>query len=78
MCLVAIDECMVALKWTDKHQVPMLSTVPNDSMITKARRTRQAEGGHEEVRKPVMVDKYMGVWTRATSSCTTMVFHTGW
>ena len=80
VCSVAIDECMVALKWVDKRQVPMLSTVHNDAMITKARRTRQAEGGREEVRKPVMVEeynKYMGVWTRATSSCPTTVFHTG-
>ena len=63
MCLVAIDECMVALKWADKRQVPMLLTVHDDTMITKARRTRQAEGGREEVRKPVMVEeynKYMG------------------
>ena len=45
MCSVAIDECMVALKWADKCQVPMLSTVHDDAMITKARRTWQAEGG---------------------------------
>ena len=63
VCSVSIDECMVALKWADKRQVPMLSTVHDDAMITKARRTRQAEGGREEVRKPVMVEeynKYMG------------------
>ena len=58
MCTVAIDECMVALKWADKHQVPMLSTVYDDSMITKSRRTRQAKGGREEIRKPVMVEEY--------------------
>ena len=63
ICSVSIDECMVALKWADKRQVPMLSTIHDDAMITKARRTRQAEGGREEVRKPVMVEeynKYMG------------------
>ena len=36
VCSVAIDECMVALKWADKRQVPMLSTVHDDSMITKS------------------------------------------
>ena len=46
-CAVAIDECMVALKWADKRQVPMLSTVHDDSMLTKVRRTRHADGGRE-------------------------------
>ena len=43
--MVSIDEFMVALKWADKRRVPMLSTVHDDAMITKARRTQQAEGG---------------------------------
>ena len=58
VCSVAIDECMVALKWADKRQVSMLSTVHNDSMLTKTRRTRLVQGGREEVRKPVMVEEY--------------------
>ena len=47
-----------------QRQVSMLSTLHNDSMVTKTRQTRLAEGGREEVRKPVMVEqynKYMGV-----------------
>ena len=63
VCSVAIDECMVALKWADKRQVSMLSTVHDDSMLTKTRRTRLVEGGREDVRKPVMIEqynKYMG------------------
>ena len=63
VCSVAMDNSMVALKWADKRQVSMLSTLHDDSMVTKTRRTRLAEGGREEVRKPVMVEqynKYMG------------------
>ena len=60
VCTVAIDKCMVALKWADKRQVPLLSTVHDDSMMMKVRRTRRAERGHEEVRKPVMIEEYMG------------------
>ena len=47
----------------------------DDSMVTNVRRTRLAEGGREEIRKPAMVEeynKYMGVWTRVTSSCLSM------
>ena len=40
VCTIAIDKCMVALKWADKRQVPMLSTVHDDPMMTKVCRTR--------------------------------------
>ena len=43
VCSVAFDEC----KWEDKRQVPMLSTVHDDSMLTKVRRTRRVDGGRE-------------------------------
>ena len=36
----------------------MLTTIHDDSMTTKVRRTRRAEGGQEEVRKPVVVEEY--------------------
>ena len=55
---VAINDCMLALKWADKHQVSTLSTLHNDLMVTKTQRTHLAEGGQEEVRKPAMVDEY--------------------
>lgn len=58
ICSVAIDETMVALKWADKRQVSMLSTVHDDSVLTKTRRTRHVQGGREEVRKPVMIEEY--------------------
>ena len=55
---VAIDEGITAPKWADKRQVHMLSTLHDDAMVTKVRRTRHAVGGREEVRKPVMVEEY--------------------
>ena len=53
-----VDKTMMALKWMDKRPVPMLTTIHDDSMTTKVRRTRRAEGGQEEVRKPVVVEEY--------------------
>jgi hypothetical protein len=58
-----VDDSMMALKWMDKRPVSMLSTIHDNSMTTKVRRTRRAVGGQEEVRKPVVVEqynKYMG------------------
>ena len=52
--LVAMDKSMVALKWGDK----CVSTLHDDSMVTKTRQTGLVEGGREEVRKPVMVKQY--------------------
>ena len=49
---------MLALKWQDKRAVVMLSTIHDDSWVTKRRRTRLAAGGIEEVQKPTMVEKY--------------------
>ena len=53
-----VDETMMALKWMDKRPVSMLTTIHDDTMMTKLRRTRRAEGGQEEVRKPVVVEEY--------------------
>ena len=47
-----------ALKWMDKRPVTMLTTVHDDSVVTKQRRTRAAPGGREDVRKPVVIVKY--------------------
>ena len=53
-----IDETMMALKWMDKRPVCMLSTIHDDAMTTKVRRTRRVEGGQEEIKKPVVVEEY--------------------
>ena len=54
-----VKKGMLALKWQDKRAVVMLSTIHNDSRVTKRRRTRLVAGGIEEVQKPTMVEKYM-------------------
>ena len=53
-----IDEDTMALKWMDKRPVAMLTTVHDDSVVTKQRRTRAAQGGVEEIRKPAVVERY--------------------
>ena len=58
VCAVPLEDSLLALKWADKRQVSMLSSVHNDDMMMKVRRTRRVEGGLEEVRKPVMVEQY--------------------
>ena len=52
-----------ALQWKDKRLISMISSIHNDEIISKRRRTRLVTGGREEIRKPVMIDeynKYMG------------------
>ena len=53
-----VDNTMMALKWMDKRPVCMLTTIHDNSMMTKVRRTRQAVGGQEEIKKPVVVEQY--------------------
>ena len=53
-----IDDSLMALKWMDKRPVTMLSTIHDDSTVTKQRRTRAVQGGVEEIRKPVVVEQY--------------------
>ena len=53
-----IDDKLMALKWQDKRPVVMLTTVHDDSVVTKQRRTRAVSGGVEEVRKPLVIERY--------------------
>ena len=53
-----VEKGVLALKWMDKRQVNMLSTIHDDSMMSKRRRTQHVPGGIEEVQKPVMVEQY--------------------
>ena len=41
------DDDVMALKWMDKHPVAMLTTVRDDSVVTKQRQTRAVQGGVE-------------------------------
>ena len=52
-----VEEGMLALKWMDKRQINMLSTIHDDSMMFK-RRTQHVPGGIEGVQKPVMIEQY--------------------
>ena len=59
----SLTDFMMALKWMDKRQVNMLSTIHDDSMVTELRRSRHAPGGREDIRKPSVIEeynKYMG------------------
>ena len=50
-------------KYENKQLISMISSIHNDEIISKRRRTRLVTGGREEIRKPVMIDeynKYMG------------------
>ena len=49
---------LLALKWMDKRAVTMLSSIHDDTLVAKQRRSRAAQGGTEEVRKPKMVEEY--------------------
>ena len=53
-----VQKGILALKWQDKRSVVMLSTIHDDSWVTKRRRTRLVAGGIEEIEKPTMVEKY--------------------
>ena len=58
------------LKWKDKRVVSMLSTIHDDSMISKERQSREVSGGVETIQKPAVVEEYnqyMGGVDKATS-----------
>ena len=50
------QEGILALKWKDKREVRMLTTVHDHSVVSK-RRTRLAVGGFQEIQKPYCVDQ---------------------
>ena len=52
------DGTVSGLKWMDKRPVSMLSTIHDDSLVSKRRRTKQIAGGVEEIQKPLMVEMY--------------------
>ena len=50
------EEGYACIQWQDKRAVVMLSTIHDDSRITKRRRTRLIAGGMEEIEKTTMVE----------------------
>ena len=60
---MAMDDSVLCLKWKDKRDVLLLSTLHDDSMVEVQRRSRFVTGGTEKIWKPKAVDeynKYMG------------------
>ena len=53
-----LDSSMMVLKWMDKRPVVMLSTILDDSLVTKKRRSRTAPDGQEDIMKPLVVKEY--------------------
>ena len=56
--LSSVDDGVLSLAWRDKRDVLMLSTYHDDSMVGRSRRSRTAEGGLENIQKPLVVDEY--------------------
>ena len=57
------DKISTCLRWNDKRIVNMLSTFQNNETVDKERRSKNATGRLEIVKKPKMVEdynKYMG------------------
>ena len=52
------DGPLMGLKWQDKRQVVMLSTIHDATIIEKRRRTRRVAGGIEVIRKPRVIEEY--------------------
>ena len=53
---VQID--ILSLQWMDKRKVTVISTLHNDDMVSKRRRTRLASDGIEEIMKPKVISDY--------------------
>ena len=58
-CETIENGLITCLKWQDKREVKLLSTFhTGDNSIAKQRRNKNAEGGTEEIMKPVMMSMY--------------------
>ena len=53
-----LDDSMLCLKWQDKRDVLLLSTLHDDSMVEVQRRSRLVTGGVEGIKKPKVVHEY--------------------
>ena len=53
-----VDDKIMPLKWMNKCPVTMLTTVHDNSVMTKPRWTRVVPGGIEDVRKPMEIEQY--------------------
>ena len=46
-------ECRLAIKWSDKREVTVLTTIHQAGFVGVERRNRHAPGGRENVEKPI-------------------------
>ena len=53
-----MSEGMHCLKWKDKREVCMLSTLHDNSVIEKRRRGRETTDGTEVIKKPRVIEDY--------------------
>ena len=54
---------MRIVQWHDKRVISVLSTLHDDSLVTVERRSRQVQGGRQQVEKPEAIvehNRYMG------------------
>lgn len=66
--VVNLDESMLAIKWSDKREVTVLTTIHQAGSVSVGRRNRHAPGGRETVQKPAAIveyNQYMGGVDRA-------------
>ena len=49
---------LTCLKWQDKREVKLLSSFHSGEHITISRRTKNVQGGREDIQKPKMIDEY--------------------
>ena len=61
--VVRLDKSMLAVKWSDKRIVTILTTIHDGSSISVQRRSKGAPDGHVTIQKPKAVieyNKFMG------------------
>ena len=49
---------VMALQWQDKQLITMLTTIHDDKMISKKRRSRFGKDNEEDVNKPLCIEEY--------------------
>ena len=51
--VVNVDDSMLVIKWSDKREVTVLTTIHQAGFVGVERRNRHAPGGRENVEKPI-------------------------
>ena len=56
--VVNVDDSMLVIKWSDKREVTVLTTIHQAGFVGVERRNRHAPGGRENVEKPIAIVEY--------------------